>query len=201
MIPGGTGPPRLHTGPRYRAYTHRTLSGFACGACVCLARAVVEVFRVGDLVYIIMEKADGGELFDRLLEQPGSHYSESYTRKLCARILSALRYLHARNIVHRDLKLENVLFSADPSIAKHATVKLIDFGFSHVYLTGSVMTDLIGTPFYLAPEVLKQTYTDASSDMWSFGVIVCVNTPPTPTLAALHRPLAHLPSCCSRAGQ
>ena len=126
------------------------------------------MFRKFQTIYIIMELCTGGELFDKLYDQPSEKFSEPDARSLMIRMLRALSYLHANGIVHRDLKLENFIFS-DKSAS--AEIKLIDFGFSRQYLERSEsMTRLVGTCYYLAPEVLEQHYTEAS-DLWSLGVV------------------------------
>ena len=84
-------------------------------------------------------------------------------------ILSALAYCHANKIVHRDMKPENLLMATSD---KDAKVKVIDFGTSKIF-SEEKMTGLIGTPFYIAPEVLKYSYTE-KCDIWSCGVILYV---------------------------
>eukprot|EP00039_Didymoeca_costata_P000503 m.45877 g.45877 ORF g.45877 m.45877 type:complete len:531 (+) comp10305_c0_seq1:89-1681(+) len=130
---------------------------------------IVEVFRKLNTVYIVMELCSGGELFDKLYDQEGCRFDEAETRHLVTKMLQALRYLHANNLVHRDLKLENFIFT---SKSIDADIKLIDFGFSKEYLEGDTkMNELVGTCYYVAPEVLGRSYTNAS-DLWSLGVIV-----------------------------
>ena len=114
-----------------------------------------------------MELCEGGDQFDHLYAQPGARYGEDDARKLLTKMLRALAYLHGCNIVHRDLKLENFILT-DKSPA--AEIKMIDFGLSRAYLGSSSMSNVVGTAYYIAPEVLQQSYTQAS-DLWSLGVI------------------------------
>ena len=85
-------------------------------------------------------------------------------------MLSAIAYLHARNIVHRDLKAENLLLENE---SDEANLKLIDFGVSCEFFKGTKMKETLGTPYYIAPEVLLQSY-DEKCDIWSAGVILYI---------------------------
>ena len=114
-----------------------------------------------------MECCEGGELFDDLYAQPELKYTEEDANKLIRKMVGALAYMHANGLVHRDLKLENFIFT-DKSAEKQ--IKLIDFGFSRAYLEGDTMSAFCGTSYYIAPEVLAGRYT-AASDLWSLGVI------------------------------
>lgn len=129
---------------------------------------VIEVFKQLDYLHIIMELCEGGELFDRLADSPGSKMKEVDAQYLVVKMLRALNYLHEHGIIHRDLKLENFIFT---SKKKDADIKLIDFGYSRTYLEGEKMTSLVGTSFYIAPEVVEGDYTKAA-DLWSFGCVV-----------------------------
>lgn len=85
-------------------------------------------------------------------------------------VLSAINYCHSKNIVHRDLKPENLLLDKDESNPK---IKIIDFGTSSVFDPEQTMSQKFGTPYYIAPEVLKKKYT-AKCDIWSIGVILYI---------------------------
>ena len=87
-----------------------------------------EVYEDDDNIYLVQEVCEGGELFDLLEEQPNYHYNEQEALRLVWQMLSALRYLHAKGIVHRDLKLENFLFST----SKHLQLKMIG-KWSHIF--------------------------------------------------------------------
>jgi len=128
---------------------------------------IVEVFRQANMLYLIMECCEGGELFDDLYDQPGDKYTEADANRLLRKMVGALAYMHANGLVHRDLKLENFIFT-DKTVDKQ--IKLIDFGFSRAFLEGDTMSAFVGTSYYIAPEVLAGRYT-AASDLWSLGVI------------------------------
>lgn len=117
--------------------------------------------------HLVMEYCSGGELMERL--QKIGHYPENEAVGIMKNILSTINHLHASNICHRDIKCENFMFeSHEPD----AELKLIDFGLSHKF--GNLdknMKSLVGTPLYVAPEVLKGIY-GPECDIWSIGVIM-----------------------------
>ena len=121
--------------------------------------------------YVVMEKAEGGTLLD--VVRHGTP-PEAVARRAAAQILDALSFLHARGIVHRDLKLENVLVR-DADGPLH--VLLCDFGsarFSSTSATnGKAATAHVGTLPYMAPEQLRGGTCDPSVDLWSFGIVLC----------------------------
>lgn len=126
-------------------------------------------------IYLVIEQTStylrycsGGELFDRI--QKINYFSEAEAAKYIKQLLSAISYLHAKNIVHRDLKAENLLFEND---TPDASLKLIDFGVSCEFLKGHKLKETLGTPYYIAPEVLLQNY-DEKCDVWSCGVILYI---------------------------
>jgi len=129
---------------------------------------VIETYRTHNTLYIVMELCTGGELFDKLYDQPNAKFSEENCRALFNKMVAALFYLHQAGIAHRDLKLENFIFTTKDD---NAEVKLIDFGFSQNYLSKDHMNSIVGTAYYIAPEVLNQDYTK-SCDIWSMGVIL-----------------------------
>lgn len=126
-----------------------------------------EVYESHSEIYLVQELCVGGELFDRLDEQPDYHYTEGECARLVKQMLCACRYLHSKGIIHRDLKLENFLFS---STDKDAELKMIDFGLSKHFRYGEVQHEAVGTPYAVAPEVIKGSY-DERCDIWAIGVI------------------------------
>lgn len=118
--------------------------------------------------YIITEFCSGGELFERIISNRS--LSENMAASYLQQIFSVLIYLHDRNIVHRDLKPENLMMSTNDASAR---IKVIDFGSAQVYNKGSFMSDVVGTAYYIAPEVLKKMYTE-KCDIWSCGVIMYI---------------------------
>mmetsp|Transcript_8222 Transcript_8222/g.23540 ORF Transcript_8222/g.23540 Transcript_8222/m.23540 type:complete len:1020 (+) Transcript_8222:65-3124(+) len=126
-----------------------------------------EVYESHSEIYLVQELCLGGELFDRLDEQPDYHYTEAECARLVKQMLCAVRYLHSKGIIHRDLKLENFLFS---STAKDSELKMIDFGLSKHFRYGEVQHEAVGTPYTVAPEVISGSY-DERCDIWAIGVI------------------------------
>jgi calcium-dependent protein kinase len=126
-----------------------------------------DVYDAQDYLFLVMECMDGGELFDRVMEL--KRFSERDAADAVWQMLLALMYLHSHGIVHRDLKLENFLY--DKKGSNH--LKLIDFGFSHMFDPHIKMRASCGTLSYVAPEVLQKSYT-SQCDLWSLGVIVFI---------------------------
>jgi len=118
--------------------------------------------------YMVMEVISGGELFDRIVEM--TVYNEKEARDLVVVLLQALKYMHDRNIVHRDLKPENLLLT---SKSDNADIKVVDFGFA-IECDGFNITQQVGTPGYIAPEILLKHAYGKPVDMWSFGVILYI---------------------------
>jgi len=126
-----------------------------------------EVYESKSEIYLVQELCVGGELFDRLDEQPDYHYTESQCARLVKQMLCSVRYCHSKGIIHRDLKLENFLFSTNNPDSE---LKMIDFGLSKHFKYGEVQHEAVGTPYTVAPEVIHGSY-DERCDVWAIGVI------------------------------
>ncbi|XP_073104598.1 calcium/calmodulin-dependent serine/threonine-protein kinase 1 isoform X2 [Elaeis guineensis] len=122
-----------------------------------------------DNVYIVMELCKGGELLDRILSR-GGKYSEEDAKAVMVQILNVVSFCHLQGVVHRDLKPENFLFSSKD---EKATLKAIDFGLSDFVNPGERLNDIVGSAYYVAPEVLHRSY-GTEADMWSIGVIAYI---------------------------
>lgn len=130
-----------------------------------------EYFVEDDKVYLICELLPGGELLDAVLEN-GS-YSEADARSCFAQLLRGLVYLHDNGIVHRDLKLENLLLTKKDDIS---CIKIADFGLAKNQQVASLRT-VCGTPQYVAPEVIMggpSTKYGPAVDLWSAGVVLFI---------------------------
>ncbi|XP_039283018.1 serine/threonine-protein kinase D3 [Nilaparvata lugens] len=129
------------------------------------------MFETVERIFVVMEKLKG-DMLEMILSSEKRSLSERITKFLITQILIALKHLHSKNIVHCDLKPENVLLSSDSDFPQ---VKLCDFGFARIIGEKSFRRSVVGTPAYLAPEVLRNKGYNRSLDMWSVGVIVYVS--------------------------
>eukprot|EP00601_Ochromonadales_sp_CCMP2298_P027966 CAMPEP_0173274590 /NCGR_PEP_ID=MMETSP1143-20121109/2522_1 /TAXON_ID=483371 /ORGANISM="non described non described, Strain CCMP2298" /LENGTH=901 /DNA_ID=CAMNT_0014211413 /DNA_START=111 /DNA_END=2812 /DNA_ORIENTATION=+ len=135
------------------------------------------VFEDADHLMMVMEYCPGRELFDVILER--KYFSEEDAKPIFAQVARALYYLHALNILHRDVKPENVLVSSIPDREGALVAKLLDFGLSKNAGNGSAAKTFVGTPCYVAPEVeytskgLGGTYS-FPADCWSLGAVLYV---------------------------
>ncbi|KAL6134758.1 hypothetical protein ACLB2K_066986 [Fragaria x ananassa] len=119
-------------------------------------------------VHLVMDLCKGGELFDRIVKK--GHYSEREAAKLIKTIVGVVETCHSLGVMHRDLKPENFLFDNDQ---EDSTLKATDFGLSVFYKPGEIFSDVVGSPYYVAPEVLCKHY-GPESDVWSAGVILYI---------------------------
>lgn len=119
-------------------------------------------------VHIVMELCEGGELFDRIVKK--GNYSEREAAKLMKTIVGVVECCHSLGVFHRDLKPENFLFL---SVDEDAALKATDFGLSVFYKPDEVFSDVVGSPYYVAPEVLRKHY-GPEADVWSAGVILYI---------------------------
>ncbi|KAK4485078.1 hypothetical protein RD792_007686 [Penstemon davidsonii] len=119
-------------------------------------------------VHLIMELCGGGELFDKIIAQ--GHYSERAASDMCRQIVNVVHHCHFMGVMHRDLKPENFLLSSKD---EKATLKATDFGLSVFIEEGKVYRDIVGSAYYVAPEVLKRSY-GKEIDVWSAGVILYI---------------------------
>ncbi|XP_010491975.1 PREDICTED: calcium-dependent protein kinase 17-like [Camelina sativa] len=119
-------------------------------------------------VHLVMELCAGGELFDRIIAK--GHYSEKAAASLLRTIVQIVHTCHSMGVIHRDLKPENfLLLNKD----ENSPLKATDFGLSVFYKPGEVFKDIVGSAYYIAPEVLKRKY-GPEADIWSIGVMLYI---------------------------
>jgi calcium-dependent protein kinase len=118
--------------------------------------------------HLVMERAKGKDVFDKIIDE--GHLTEKAVSKIIFEVLNALVYCHEHHIAHRDLKPENMLFEDEGCKGE---IKLIDFGLSAKFGEKEKMSIVLGTPYYVAPEVLKGSY-DQKCDIWSVGAMMYI---------------------------
>ncbi|ONL98354.1 CDPK-related kinase 1 [Zea mays] len=128
-----------------------------------------DAFEDEENVYVVMELCKGGELLDRILAR-GGKYSEGDAKVIIHQILSVASFCHLQGVVHRDLKPENFLFMSKD---ENSALKVIDFGLSDFVKPDDRLNDIVGSAYYVAPEVLHRSY-GTEADMWSIGVIAYI---------------------------
>ena len=132
---------------------------------------IIESFNTRESYFLVTEYCEGGELFDQVRNQ----LSETQIAVIFKQLLSGLAYLHSHNIVHRDLKLENILiYETEKSKTTGEdlfNIKIIDFGTARIFDKNKNPQSIVGSSYYIAPEVLKQRY-NKECDLWSVGVIL-----------------------------
>mmetsp|Transcript_34529 Transcript_34529/g.42225 ORF Transcript_34529/g.42225 Transcript_34529/m.42225 type:complete len:440 (-) Transcript_34529:638-1957(-) len=120
-----------------------------------------DVFERKRQIFLVMQFCAGGDLYDRL------PYTEDQALQITRCLLSAIAYMHSKNIAHRDLKFENIMFESED---ENAQIKLIDFGLSKKFGRDKSIKGFAGTIYSMAPEVFRGEYTE-KVDLWSIGVI------------------------------
>lgn len=143
-----------------------------------------EMVTMSNHFYMLFEYVEGGQLLDYIVSH-GS-LNENFARKFARGIALALDYCHKNNVVHRDLKIENIM------INQKGEIKIIDFGLSNLYTQNHLLKTYCGSLYFAAPELLSaKPYTGPEVDVWSFGVVlyvlVCGKVPfDDPVVSALH---------------
>ena len=129
-----------------------------------------EVMETPQKIYLIMEYCKGGELFNYIIRK--KHLSEEQSCKFFHEIIDALEYLHVQNIVHRDIKPQNILLD---NLNNEITIKIIDFGISNIYSLDNLLETSCGTASYAPPEMhTGNKYFGLLTDIWSAGVVLYI---------------------------
>lgn len=128
---------------------------------------LLDFFHTDKYFFLIFENVDGCQLYDVVLKS--GHLSEEAARKYFRQIVSAVDYIHRNAVVHRDLKIENIM------VDKNDDIKLIDFGLSNFYDNDDLLNTFCGSLYFAAPELLMgQRYVGPEIDVWSLGVVLYV---------------------------
>ena len=129
---------------------------------------IFEYFEDDRRLYIVLEKCDGGELFDMISGR--KFLGESVAATIIKQILSAVAYMHENGVVHRDIKPENILLEENED---YVNLKIIDFGTATRFSLNEKLIEIVGSAFYLSPEVVNNSY-GPECDLWSCGVILYI---------------------------
>jgi hypothetical protein len=154
-------------------------SPYIVGYCECFIKPPTE--KPGEM-WIVMEYCEGGSVTDLIEASAGHHLPEDCIRSVCASIVLGLEYLHGvANVCHRDIKCGNVLLTND------GHVKLADFGVSaELTNTMNKRKTVVGSPYWMAPEVIRESHYDGRADVWSLGITVIEMAEGAPPHASLH---------------
>ena len=126
---------------------------------------ILDTFETNDYILIVMENISGGDLLSFVKKR--TKLNEKICKFIFKQLLQALKFIHSKNIIHRDIKLDNVLIDLNNNI------KLCDFGVGKMIHEGEILTDQCGTPAYIAPEILENKgYEGPPVDVWSSGVVL-----------------------------
>ncbi|OMJ69065.1 hypothetical protein SteCoe_33318 [Stentor coeruleus] len=161
----------------YRIYEHRIRSEISIHLALDHQNIVGinEFFHDTTHIYLIIQKVSGISMYNRLLKD-GLH-SEQNCAIYMQQVFSVLRYLHKKKITFRDIKLENLMFS---NSSNSSELRLVNFHLARILQPGEILTEKVGSPYYLAPEVINGNYTE-KCDLWSAGVLLyvllCGNSP------------------------
>ncbi|XP_077227964.1 calcium-dependent protein kinase 20-like [Tasmannia lanceolata] len=126
------------------------------------------VYEDDEAVHLVMELCEGGELFDRIVAR--GHYTERAAAIVTRTIVEVVQLCHKHGVMHRDLKPENFLFA---NTRETSLLKTIDFGLSMFFKPGERFSEIVGSPYYMAPEVLRRNYGQ-EVDVWSAGIILYI---------------------------
>ncbi|XP_063816090.1 serine/threonine-protein kinase 17A-like [Pseudophryne corroboree] len=130
-----------------------------------------EVYETNSEIILVMEYAAGGEIFNQCVADQDEAFTEKDVIRLIQQILHGVLYLHRNNVVHLDLKPQNILLTSSNPLGE---IRIVDFGLSRQVDSIKEVREILGTPEYVAPEVLNYEPISTATDMWSIGVLTYV---------------------------
>ncbi|XP_063778535.1 serine/threonine-protein kinase 17A [Pseudophryne corroboree] len=130
-----------------------------------------EVYETATEIILVLEYAAGGEIFNQCVAEREEAFKEMDVQRLMRQILKGVSFLHRHNLVHLDLKPQNILLTSDCPLGD---IKIVDFGLSRIVNNNEELREIMGTPEYVAPEILSYEPISTSTDMWSIGVLAYV---------------------------
>ncbi|XP_076975472.1 serine/threonine-protein kinase 17A [Tamandua tetradactyla] len=130
-----------------------------------------EVYETSSEMILVLEYAAGGEIFDQCVADREEAFKEKDVQRLMRQILEGVCFLHAHDVVHLDLKPQNILLTSGSPLGD---IKIVDFGLSRIMKNSEELREIMGTPEYVAPEILNYDPISMATDMWSIGVLTYV---------------------------
>ncbi|XP_076577594.1 serine/threonine-protein kinase 17A [Chaetodon auriga] len=131
-----------------------------------------QVYEMTSEMVLVLEFAAGGEIFNQCVsDREDEAFSEEDVKRLMRQILEGVSFLHQNNIVHLDLKPQNILLTSSSPLGD---IKIVDFGLSRMVSSHQELREIMGTPEYVAPEILNYEPISTATDMWSIGVLAYV---------------------------
>ncbi|XP_020492950.2 serine/threonine-protein kinase 17A [Labrus bergylta] len=131
-----------------------------------------QVFEMASEMVLVLEFAAGGEIFNQCVaDREDEAFSEDDVKRLMRQILEGVSFLHQNNVVHLDLKPQNILLTSSSPLGD---IKIVDFGLSRMVSSHQELREIMGTPEYVAPEILNYEPISTATDMWSIGVLAYV---------------------------
>ncbi|XP_023688106.1 serine/threonine-protein kinase 17A isoform X1 [Paramormyrops kingsleyae] len=127
-----------------------------------------EVYETASEMILVLEFAAGGEIFNQCVAERDEAFKPEDVRRLMRQILEGIAYLHKNSVVHLDLKPQNILLTSDSPLGD---IKIVDFGLSRMVSSNQELREIMGTPEYVAPEILNYEPISTATDMWSIGVL------------------------------
>ncbi|CAJ1081964.1 LOW QUALITY PROTEIN: serine/threonine-protein kinase 17A [Xyrichtys novacula] len=131
-----------------------------------------QVYEMASEMVLVLEYAAGGEIFNQCVaDREEEAFSEDDVKRLMRQILEGVSFLHQNNVVHLDLKPQNILLTCSSPLGD---IKIVDFGLSRMVCSHQELREIMGTPEYVAPEILNYEPISTATDMWSIGVLAYV---------------------------
>ncbi|XP_035613315.2 serine/threonine-protein kinase 17A-like [Oncorhynchus keta] len=130
-----------------------------------------QVYEMAAEMVLVLQFAAGGEIFNQCVAERDDAFKEEDVKRLMRQILEGVSFLHRNNMVHLDLKPQNILLTSDTLLGD---IKIVDFGLSRMVSSSQELREIMGTPEYVAPEILNYEPISTATDMWSIGVLTYV---------------------------
>lgn len=130
-----------------------------------------EVYETPSEMILVLEYAAGGEIFNQCVADREEAFKEKDVQRLMRQILEGVHFLHTHDVIHLDLKPQNILLTSESPLGD---IKIVDFGLSRIMKNSEELREIMGTPEYVAPEILSYDPISMATDMWSIGVLTYV---------------------------